>query len=196
MAEARKTKTRTPESRTARRRIEQVEVEIAGVPSLVAVDMEESPLGWLAGRRGREGRALITATQLVAGERLRADFTRAGMTPRLTSDWSAVARSANRNAAGLSIPEAALAARQRLSRALDAAGPEFAGLLLDVCCFLKGLEQLERERGWPARAAKVVLALALDRLARHYGLAEAARGPARGRLRAWRAPEGSDGAGS
>ncbi|QFR31688.1 DUF6456 domain-containing protein [Ancylobacter sp. TS-1] len=182
------------ERRTARRRTECVEVEIEGVRSLVAVDMEESPLGWLARRRDREGRALVTATQFVAGERLRADFTRAGLTPRLTSDWSGVARSGRRGPAGLSLPEAALAARQRLSRALDAAGPEFAGLLLDVCCFLKGLEQLERERGWPARAAKVVLSLALDRLARHYGLAEAARGPARGRLRAWKAPEGPDGA--
>ncbi|MCK0209052.1 DUF6456 domain-containing protein [Starkeya koreensis] len=176
----------------AERRTERVEVEIEGVRSLVAVDLEESPLGWLARRKGRDGAALVSGAQLVAGERLRADFTRAGMTPRLTSDWSAVARSANRNAAGLSIPEAALAARQRLSRALDAAGPEFAGLLMDVCCFLKGLEQVERERGWPARTAKVVLALALDRLARHYGLAEAAHGPERTRMRAWKAGEAGE----
>jgi hypothetical protein len=85
--------------------------------------------------------------------------------------------------------EAVVAARQRVRQALDAAGPEFSGLLLDVCCFLKGLADVERDRGWPPRSAKVVLQLGLDRLARHYGLSAVARGRARVSVRTWLAPD-------
>jgi len=163
----------------------------------VVIDETESPLCWLAGRRGRDGRALIEAHQLEAGERLRADFTRANLMPRITSDWSNPSSGGRRAQGGQRadlLTNTIIASRQRVHHALDAVGPEFAGLLVDVCCFLKGLEVIERDRAWPSRSGKVVLQLALDRLARHYGYAARARGPARSQLRAWSAdvPDSSD----
>lgn len=154
----------------------------------VTVDEAESPLAWLARRRGRNGRVLIGAHQLQAGERLRADFTRAHLMPRTTSDWTRPIAGGRRGAVAgrpANFTEAMIAARQRLRQALDTVGPEFAGLLLDICCFLKGLEDVERERAWPARSAKVVLQLALDRLARHYGYAPEAHGFSQTTLRTW-----------
>ena len=154
----------------------------------VTVDEAESPLAWLARRRGRDGRPLITAEQFQAGERLRADFTRAHLMPRTTSNWSSPlssGRGGGGNEQAAVFTETMIAARQRVHHALDAVGPEFAGLLLDICCFLKGLEDIERERAWPARSGKVVLQLALDRLARHYGYAAKAQGPARAHVRTW-----------
>jgi Domain of unknown function (DUF6456) len=153
----------------------------------VAVDDAESPLAWLARRKGRDGQPLIEMVQLQAGERLRGDFTRAQMTPRVTSNFDvSAARGRRAGHAGPSgFAEAVVAARERVRGALDAAGPEFAGLLLDVCCFLKGLEDVERERRWPPRSAKVVVQLGLDRLARHYGLAGEARGRNRVPIRTW-----------
>jgi hypothetical protein len=164
-------------------------IETENGPVVVVVDEGESPLVWLARRKGRDGRALIEPVQLQAGERLRADFTRAHVMPRVTSNWEAPIANKGRSARGeAAATESMIAARQRVHQALDAAGPEFAGLLVDVCCFLKRLEDVERERRWPPRSAKVVLQLGLDRLGRHYGLARAARGPARGRIQTWLAP--------
>ncbi|MBS4005084.1 MAG: DNA replication protein [Afipia sp.] len=140
----------------------------AGLTKVVVND-SESPLAWLARRKGRDGRAMIGPDQFIAGERLRADFTRGHMTPRITSSWSGIGRTRGSGGGG-EMTDLIVASRQRVRLALDACGPEFSGLLLDVCCFLRGLEDIERERGWPSRSAKVVLQLALDRLARHYGL--------------------------
>jgi len=112
-------------------------------------------------------------------------FTRAHLMPRTTSNWSSPIASGRRGAGASSATDTMIASRQRVHQALDAVGPEFSGLLLDVCCFLKRLEELESERGWPARSAKVVLQLALDRLARHYGFAAQTKGQARAEIRTW-----------
>lgn len=153
----------------------------------VMMDDAESPLAWLARRRGRDGRVMVAPHQLQAGERLRADFTRAHMMPRTTSNWSSPISSDRAKGGGRAgeATEAMIASRQRVNQALDAVGPEFSGVLLDLCCFLKGLEDLERDRGWPARSAKVVLQLGLDRLARHYGYMAQAEGRGDAPIRTW-----------
>ena len=124
----------------------------------VVVDENESPLAWLARRRGRDGRMMIEPHQLQAGERLRSEFTRAHLMPRTTSNWSNPVPSGRRSGGHQAsfLPDSVITARQRLHHALDAVGPEFSGLLVDVCCFLKRLEVTERERGWPARSAKIM----------------------------------------
>lgn len=151
-------------------------------PSEAVARTEESPLAWLAKRTDANGQPMISADALAAGERLRADFTAAQMTPRVTAHWDGLAQSGKkrrgpgRDPAALS--DTALAAKQRLDKALQSVGPELAGLLLDVCCFLIGLEQVESQRGWPRRSAKVILKIALARLAAHYGYGPAGpRGP-------------------
>ena len=164
-----------------------VETEI-GTAS-VTVDQAESPLAWLARRKGRDGRPLIEPVQLQAGERLRAEFTRAQLMPRITSNWSAAVARGRRSATPANASDAVIAARQRIRHALDAVGPEFSGLLLDICCFLKGLADIERDRSWPARSGKVVLQLALDRLARHYGLDATACGRGHAEVQTWLAPD-------
>ncbi len=155
---------------------------IEGVRALV--DAEESPLAWLARRK------LVGEAEFEAGERLRRDLDMGAMLPRVTANWSANVASGARSARGGDITDMALAARQRANSALTAAGPDFSGLLVDVCGFLKGLETIEGERGWPRRSGKVVLSLALGALARHYGICAQIKGPARAKgMRHWGAQD-------
>lgn len=144
-----------------------------GSGSQPRINVSESPLSWLRQRKGGDGKPLISDLEFDAGERLRADFWFAQMTPRVTSSWSATPGDGQRRSApgaGIDIADNVIAARERVNRALVAVGPELSGALVDVCCFLKGLEQVERERRLPPRSGKVFVQFALRALARHYGL--------------------------
>ncbi len=129
----------------------------------VTVNLAEQPLAWLA-RRGH-----ISAAQLRAGTRLRDDFHAAGAGPRVTMRWDPVP--ASRRVGGAPEPGGGqIAARRRFDAAVAACGPGLSDVLWRVVCMGEGLEAAERGLGWPARAGKLVLSLALDRLVGHYGL--------------------------
>ncbi len=147
----------------------------------------ESPLLWLHRRRGADGRPLLDEAAFLAGERFRRDVTQAAMLPSVTTNWSrmetAGASASPRDPALAS--DVAIGARQRVRAAFAVLGSEIGHFVLDVCGFLVPLQEAELRRSWPPRSGKLVLRLALGRLARHYGIAEAATGPDAARPRAW-----------
>lgn len=134
------------------------------------VNAAESPLALLARLKDKAGSAWFPADAISAGERLARDFHFAALQPRLTQSYEP--RLGNRRAAapgaGVELKDSVVAARVRVSGAVQAMGPELSGVALDVCCFEKGLETVERERQWPARSAKLMLKTALLQLHRHY----------------------------
>lgn len=139
----------------------------------VLANLAESPLAWLV-RRGHVG-----PRQFEAGERLRGDFLRAAIAPRVTMRWDA-APADGRGRAGTEARDpttAQIHARSRFDAAVAAVGAGLGDVLWRVVCLGEGLETAERAMGWPSRAGKVVLGLALDRLADHYdaGSGRAAR---------------------
>lgn len=137
-------------------------------PIGVTVNLSESPLGQLMRRKDRHGGSFLSRAEFDAGERLRADYTRGRIMPRLGANWEASVSSGRREGGVGDLTDVALAARMRVEKAIRAVGPELSGVLVDVCCFLKGMETVEIERGWPVRSAKIVLKGALGVLNRHY----------------------------
>lgn len=86
-----------------------------GQAAAVTVNDAESPLAWLARRKGRDGRPMIEPVQLAAGERLRSDFTFAQLVSRMTVDWaSPIGRSGGAAGRPDAMAETVVAARQRL----------------------------------------------------------------------------------
>lgn len=146
---------------------------ITGEPQSLRINLGENPLGWLARRKGPDGQPFLTPDEVDAGERLRLDFEVAQMGPSVAQDWHKFLTPGDR-LAGTPVRrgpgEGPMAARDRVAKALSCLGPGLSDVVLRVCCFLEGLEACERRMGWSARSGKVVLKIALHRLAEHYGL--------------------------
>jgi len=125
------------------------------------VNLGESPLGWL------HARGHLSDRQFAAGERLRADWETAQLAPRVTMNWDPV-RVRGSGERGLEPGERQLAARQRFDGAAAAAGPGLADVLWRVVCAGESLPDAEKALEWPVRSGKLVLRLALDRVAGFY----------------------------
>jgi hypothetical protein len=149
------------------------------------VSLDESPLARLAA--AREGEApFLLAHQVAAGERVRLLVERARLSPRLTMSYDATRTAGGGGASGpADISDSAVDARRKLDEVARLLPPDCRGVVFDVCGLLKGLQVVETERGWPRRSAKMVLRIALDQLATHWGLSSEALGRDSGRVGGW-----------
>ncbi len=127
----------------------------------VTVNAAESPLAWL------HARGHLPDHLFDAGERLRADYERAQLAPSVTMRWDPVRVKGGADT-GLSPTERQLAAKDRFDGALAQAGSGLADILWRVVCACESLPQAERALAWPARSGKLVLRIALERVAAFY----------------------------
>ena len=154
------------------RELQNSTVKINNQSRSVVENCAESPLSRLYARKQKDGTRFISAEQFQAAEHLRRDFEKAGLQPSITARWQEGVSTGKKSHGAFDsadLSNMAIDARTRLEKALDAIGPELSGVTLDICCFLKGFESVERERRWPRRSAKLMLKTALANLARHYG---------------------------
>ncbi|MGR6330443.1 DUF6456 domain-containing protein [Sphingomonas sp. XXL09] len=140
-----------------------LEERTIGVGRRVTVNVAESPLAWL------RARGLVDARQCEAGERLRADYERAALGPQVTMRWDRV-RVDGGNGDGGEPGLAHVAAKRRLDAAIAHLGNGLADVAWRVICAGESLPTAEKAMAWPARSGRLVLTLALDRLAAYYRL--------------------------
>jgi len=152
------------------RTIEAVTIGSGENRETVSLNTTASPLAALSRLKDRTGAAWLPPDAVDAGERLARDFHYGALQPRITQSYEQRAGERLRPGPGAAadLADNVLAARRRVASAVEAMGPELSGVALDVCCFEKGLETVERERQWPARSAKLMLKTALLQLHRHY----------------------------
>jgi hypothetical protein len=151
------------------------------------LNLAESPLSRLA-VPGPDGTpAFLAPHQIEAGERIRKLADRAHLQPRVTMSYDPAHTAAGTGAGTASeMTDMAAEARRQLSAVARALPADCAGVVLDVCGLLKGLQTVEVERGWPRRSAKLVLRIGLEQLAQHFGLTAVAVGKPSSRPRGWR----------
>lgn len=132
----------------------------------VTVNLAESPLGWL------HARGHLSDRQFDAGEKLRAEWERANLAPRVTMRWDAAPVTGGKRGASamLSESEAQLAAKLRFENAIEYLGSDLSDIAWRIICGGEGAPVAEKNLGWPARSGKLVLKIALDRLANFYRL--------------------------
>ena len=148
-------------------------------PRRLRYNLAENPVAVLGRRKDKDGMAFLSPDLINAAERLREDFELAQMGPRVAQNWdrflTAGDRGGFRGDAGTA--EGPRAARDRVAAALRDLGPGLGDVALRVCCFLDGIEAAEQRMGWAARSGKIVLRIALQRLARHYDETYGKSGP-------------------
>ena len=155
------------------------DVPTPGGPRRMRYNLAESPVAVLGRRKDKDGQVFLSPDLISAAERLREDFELAQMGPRVAQNWDRFLTAGDRGGfrADAGMAKGPRAARDRVAAALRDLGPGLADVVLRVCCFLDGIEAAEQRMGWAARSGKIVLRIALQRLARHYDETYGKSGP-------------------
>lgn len=143
---------------------EQVVVEGDVTQRTVTINLSESPLSWL------HARGHLSNRQMLAGETLRGDYETAALGSHVTMSWDNIPRSRQKRGVplGLQRTERMMQAKCRFDSAMTALGPDLSDIAWRVICVGESMPAAEREMSWPMRSGKLVLKIALDRLAAFY----------------------------
>lgn len=130
-----------------------------------------SPLDMLSRRRGKDGKPFISMRQHKAGQMLYIDFREACLpkgTPA-TLDWDSIGMRVDKSQSN-TIPYAWFSngTANTFEKVMRHLGEGLADVALHAICYERGLEDVEKALDWSARSGKIVLRIALERVAEFY----------------------------
>lgn len=158
--------------------LEEREVYVqGGVKRKAAVNTRLTALDRLARRTDYDGRPLLDAPLVEAGQRITRDYHASGhgLTATQRYDIAGVDDGGNRNSAEDQFIKAA-DAKLRVQEAREAMGSGLDVAVITVCCLDQSLESVERAERWASGSGLTVLKLALTKLSTHYGTIAGVKG--------------------
>jgi len=125
-----------------------------------------------------EKEAFLAAHHVLVANRVSALIAKSQLRPSITQNLSVLRQGGKASSSGLiDLSDMAIDCRKRLEQLVLQLPKDCAGVVVDVCGFEKGLQQVEFERSWPRRSAKLVLRMGLDHAAEFWNVAAFAQGP-------------------
>jgi len=141
-----------------------------GVKRKAAVNTRLTALDRLARRTNYDGRPLLDASLVEAGQRITRDYHASGhgLTATQRYDTAGGDDGGSRNGAEDQFIRAA-DAKARVHAAREAMGTGLDVAVITVCCLDQSLESVERAERWASGSGLTVLKLGLSKLSTHYG---------------------------
>lgn len=142
------------------------------------VQTDTGAVARLSAARDTAGMTYLQPHHVAAANRLERLIRRAQVMQRVTMSYGHASAGSSKGAANLveTASDSAADARYKLNNLAKSMPADCWGVVFDICGLGKGLQQIEAERGWPRRSAKLVLRIGLDDLASRFGLSPIAKG--------------------
>ncbi|VAV88412.1 hypothetical protein MNBD_ALPHA06-256 [hydrothermal vent metagenome] len=140
---------------------------------IVQANVENSPLLSLFRQKDAAGQRFLSQSEFAAGEKFRQIYEQSTMGRMRAANWSSIrqSRSSMRGSfGGDGLHIRALDAKRQVMDALSAVGPVMDRLLFAFLVREQNLGRVERDLHWPKSSGRIILKIALARLANHYGL--------------------------
>lgn len=162
---------------TEQQALKQMNATVAPVQSLNDTILR---LSKCSGGTRKADAPFLSAHHVLTANRIADLINKAQIRANITQNLDALALPKAKGARGASeIGDFAIDCRAKLQALLDVLPKDCRRVLIDVCGFEKGLQQIEFEMQWPRRSAKLVLRMALEIAASHWRIDDKAVGPIR-----------------
>lgn len=127
-----------------------------------------------------EAEAFLLPHHVLVANRVSTLIERSRLRPNITQNLSVLRQPKGSALVGIAdLSDMAVDCRKKFTDLISHLPKDCAAVVVDICGFDKGLQQIEFERHWPRRSAKLVLRMGHDHAAEFWNISACAHGRAR-----------------